>query len=153
MNHRDSINPNYSIERRVYKIAEPLPDKTGMTKEKVLSLLQPLGEAGNYTKFYFPEPDRMKVFLKGGSNLEVNVKSGDAVYESVTRRWIIGSMARLHYNPGKWWTYFADAFAVGLILITLTGLIMLKGNKGILGRGGIELLVGVLIPLLFLFFF
>jgi len=33
------------------------------------------------------------------------------------------------------------------------GIIMLKGNKGIIGRGGIEVIVGILIPILFLFFF
>lgn len=153
MNHRDTINPNFSITRKEYKITDPLPDKAGMNKEKVITLLEPLGEANHYTKHYFPQPDRMKVFLKGGSNLLVNVRTGEAVYESVTRRPLIGAMSRLHYNPGQWWTYFADIFAIGLIIITLSGLIMLKGNKGIIGRGGIELIVGTLIPLLFLFFF
>lgn len=85
MNHRDTINPNFSITRKEYKIAEKLPDKAGMSKEKVLTLLEPLGETGNYTKFYFPKTDVMKVFLKGGSSLLVNVKTGEAVYESVTR--------------------------------------------------------------------
>ena len=42
-------------------------------------------------------------------------------------------------------------FAIALIIITLSGIIMLKGNKGIIGRGGIELIVGILIPILFLF--
>ena len=85
MNHRDTINPNFSITRKEYKIAEKLPDKAGMSKEKVLTLLEPLGETGNYTKYYFPKTDVMKVFLKGGSSLLVNVKTGEAVYESVTR--------------------------------------------------------------------
>ena len=62
-------------------------------------------------------------------------------------------MARLHYHPGQWWTYFADIVAVGLIIITLSGVIMLKGNKGIIGRGGIEMIVGIVIPILFLLFF
>ena len=153
MNHRDTINPNFSITRKEYKIAENLPDKAGMNKEKVLTLLEPLGETANYTKHYFPQADVMKVFLKGGSNLLVNVKTGTAVYESVTRRPLIGAMSRLHYNPGQWWTCFADIFAVGLIIITLSGVIMLKGNKGIIGRGGIELIAGILIPIFFLFFF
>ena len=120
MNHRDTINPNFSIERKEYKITGKLPGKEGMKKEKVLTLLQPLGEEGNYTKHYFPKADIMKVFLKGWSNLQVNVSTGEAVYESVTRRPLIGAMARLHYNPGQWWTYFADIFAVGLIIITLS---------------------------------
>ena len=117
MNHRDTINPNFSIERKEYKIAEKLPGKEGMKRENVLTLLQPLGEEGNYTKHYFPKADIMKVFLKGGSNLQVNVRTGEAVYESVTRRPLIGAMARLHYNPGQWWTYFADIFAIALIII------------------------------------
>lgn len=153
MNHRDTINPNFSIERKEYRITESLPGKQGMTKEKVLTLLAPLKEDKNYTKHYFPQPEVMKVFLKGGSNLLVNVQTGEAVYESVTRRLLIGAMARLHYNPGQWWTYFADIFAVGLILITLSGIVMLKGSKGLIGRGGIELVAGILIPLIFLFFF
>ena len=41
-------------------------------------------------------------------------------------------------------------FAGGLILITLTGLLLVKGSKGLLGRGGIELAAGILVPLLFL---
>lgn len=153
MNHRDTINPNFSIERKEYKITEPLPGKQNMTKDRVLSLLLPLREEKNYTKHYFPQPGVMKVFLKGGSNLLVNVQTGDAVYKSVTRRPMIGAMARLHYNPGRWWTYFADIFAIGLIVITVSGIVMLKGKKGIVGRGGIELVAGILIPLVFLLFF
>lgn len=151
MNHRDTINPNFSITRKEYKITEKLPDKAGMSKERVLALLEPLGEAGHYTKHYFPQANVMKVFLKGGSNLVVDVKTGEAVYESVTRRPLIGAMARLHYNPGQWWTYVADIFAIALIVITLSGILLLKGNKGLIGRGGIELIAGILVPLLFLF--
>ena len=153
MNHRDSINPNFTVKQQEYVLSEPLPAKAQINKKTVLSLLEPLGEAGNYTKHYFPREEVMKVFLKGGSNLQVNVRTGEAVYESVTRRPLIGAMARLHYNPGQWWTYFADIFAVGLIIITLSGVIMLKGNKGIIGRGGIEMIVGIVIPILFLLFF
>ena len=122
-------------------------------RNTVLELLVPLREEKNYTKHYFPKPGEMKVFLKGGSNLYVDIATGDAVYESVRRRPIIGSMTRLHYNPGKWWTWFSDIFAVGTILIVLTGLLMLKGKNGIVGWGGVELVAGIAVPLLFLFFF
>ena len=93
----------------------------------------------------------MKVFLKGGSNLMVNLQTKQAVYEKLTRRPLISALTKLHYIPGRWWTHFADVFAVGLIIITVTGMVMLKGPKGLWGRGGIELAAGILIPLLFLF--
>ena len=48
-----------------------------------------------------------------------------------------------HYFP-------KDIFAVSLIVITLTGLVMLKGRKGFWGRGGIEFAAGILIPLAFI---
>ena len=65
----------------------------------------------------------------------------------------LGNCIYLADSPAQWWTYFADIFAIALIIITLSGIIMLKGNKGIIGRGGIEVIVGILIPILFLFFF
>ena len=92
----------------------------------------------------------MKVFLKGGSSLVVDTQTGAAVYESLKRRPLLSDMVKLHYNPTKWWTIFSDAFAVCLILITLTGMVMLKGPKGLWGRGGILFVIGVVIPVLFL---
>ena len=151
MNHRNSLNPSYSISRKEYLLDKPLPDKNHITREQVLSLLRPLGEEENFTQFYFPQAHQLKVFLKGGSSLVVDIQSGEAVYESVKSRPIISQMVKLHFNPGSWWTWFADAFSIALILITLTGLWMVKGNKGLWGRGGIELLVGILIPVLFLY--
>jgi hypothetical protein len=92
----------------------------------------------------------MKVFLKGGSSLVVDTQLGAAVYEKLERRFLLSDMVKLHYNPGKWWTTFSDVFAVSLILITLTGLVMVKGPKGFWGRGGILFLVGIIVPILFL---
>ena len=124
MNHRDSINPHYTVTRTEYKITEDLSDKSKVNEKMILTLLEPLGEAGNFTKYYY--------------------------YEGVKRRPLISSMVQLHFNPGKWWTWFADAFAVCLIIITVSGIVMIKGPKGLWGRGGIELVAGILIPILFL---
>ena len=73
-------------------------------------------------------------------------------YESVKKRPLLSVMNRLHYNPGRWWTVFSDVFAGSLVLITLTGLVMVHGGKGLWGRGGIELVAGILFPLLFIVF-
>lgn len=48
-------------------------------------------------------------------------------------------------------TIVADVLAIGLILITLTGLLIVPGRRGLIGRGGILLLIGLAVPLLFLF--
>lgn len=149
MNHRDQINPRYTITRTEQTLSD-LPAKEAFTRETVEAIMSEMAIEEAYTKHYFPKENQLKVFLKGGSLLEVDITTGNAVYESIKRRPLIGHMTNLHYNPGKWWTWFADIFAVALITITLTGLFMLKGNKGLWGRGGIELLIGIAIPILFI---
>ena len=150
MNHRGDLNPHYSVLLHEYKVTTDLSDKNRVDKALVLTLLEPWGETENYTKHYFPKEGQMKVFLKGGSSLVVNTRTGDAVYESLKRRLLLSDMVKLHYNPGRWWTTFSDTFAVCLILITLTGLVMVKGPKGFWGRGGILFIIGLLVPVLFL---
>ncbi len=149
MNHRDTINPHYSIDKIEFATSGDLNDKSSF--EEILPLLESIAEDKNYTQHYSPEGGGIKVFLKGGSNLYINTKSDSALYERVSRRPIIGAMAKLHYNPGRWWTIFADVFAISLIVITITGLVMVRGKKGLWGRGGVELIIGILIPILFFF--
>lgn len=149
MNHRKTLNPHYTVERQELKVEVDLSDKMTVDKALVQTVLEPLGEADNYTKHYFPKEDEMKVFLKGGSSLVVNVRTGDAVYEQLERRFLLSDMVKLHYNPGRWWTHFSDVFALCLIVITITGMVMIKGSKGLWGRGGILFIIGVLIPVLF----
>ena len=149
MNHRDTINPHYSVSRTELTLNE-IPTQDNISRQSLEELMQQIGVSEQYTKHYFPKENELKVFLKGGSSLVVDLNSGKAVYESLHRRPLLSPMTRLHYNPGQWWTWFADFFAIGLIVITLTGVIMLKGKRGLWGRGGLELLAGILLPILFL---
>ena len=153
MNHRDSINPNYTVTRQEFRIEEDLSEKSKVNDQLIISILEPLDEADNFTKFYYPAPNQIKVFLKGGSSLVINAVTGVAVYEGVKKRPLVSDFVKLHFNPGKWWTWFADAFAVSLIIITITGVVMVKGPKGLWGRGGIEMILGILVPIIFLFCF
>lgn len=152
LNHRKSINPNYSVKLHEIQAEGIFPMRQdNVSKTDVLKMLAPIKEEANYTKHYFPETNRLKVFLKGGSSLEVDILTGNARYEALKKRPIISQFNRLHYNPGRWWTVFSDLFAISLIAITLTGIFINKGKKGLWGRGGIELIAGIIIPVLFMF--
>ena len=151
MNHRDSINPHYTVTRTQYAVSS-LPLQAAFNKQAVIELMKQIDVEENYIKHYFPTQNHLKVFLKGGSSLEADLATGKVCYESLKRKPIISTMTTLHYNPGKWWTWFADIFAISLIIITLTGVIMLKGKNGLWGRGGMEILLGIAVPLILLFF-
>ena len=153
LNHKHDFNAEYAIRQHRFRTEGTFPkSEHDYTKNYVLSMLEPLGEATAYTKHYFPDSTHMKAFIRGGSSLVVDMRTGEAVYESVKKRPLLSVMNRLHYNPGRWWTVFSDVFAGSLVLITLTGLVMVHGGKGLWGRGGIELVAGILFPRLFIVF-
>jgi hypothetical protein len=56
----------------------------------------------------------------------------------------------LHRNSIKGWKWASDVFAVMLILISITGLFILKGKKGLTGRGKWLIAAGALPPLIVL---
>lgn len=148
INHINDWNPSYDIERKTYNI--DLTKYNGsISKSEVLDILDSIGESDNYKKHYRPNNNSIKIFIKDGS-LTINKNSGDAVFERVTRRPILHQMNYLHYNPGKWWTYFSDFFAIALIIIAVSGLFIIKGKKGISGRGAWLTGLGIIIPILFL---
>jgi hypothetical protein len=152
LNHKADFNPDYKVTLTELRLEGQFPQADDVDKAFVVGLLKQVGQEQGYTKHYYPQPGQMKVFIKGGSSLVVDMQTGDARFEHLQKRPVLSALNRLHYNPDRWWTWFADAFAVSLIVITLTGVIMVKGPKGLWGRGGIELLVGVAVPLVFLFF-
>jgi hypothetical protein len=57
-------------------------------------------------------------------------------------------MNQLHLNAPKGvWTIIADVYAIGLIVVALTGMFVLKGRTGITGRGAWLVAAGILLPL------
>lgn len=154
MNHRGAINPYYDVKLISFTIKNiDSLKKEKATEASVKNVLKDLGETDNYTHSYFQEDQLLKIFLKGGSNVVINTNNGEAQYEKVNKKILIGSMAKLHYNPQKWWTYFSDAFAIGLIIIVITGFTMMKSKQLIWSRAFIEVILGIIIPLCFIFFF
>lgn len=151
LNHKDSFNPDYSIDRIEFSVSESFPKSAGNINEELISKeLELIKRSAPVMKFYAPKPNEVKVFIKGGSSMLINLSDRSAVYESIKKRPFFSQINWLHFNP-KGWTIFADLVAIGLILITLTGIFMNKGKHGLWGRGGIEVIIGILIPILFIF--
>jgi hypothetical protein len=59
----------------------------------------------------------------------------------------------LHLNNLKGiWTWVADVFALALMILALTGMTMMKGDRGITGRGKYFVGAGLLVPISFLIY-
>ena len=150
LNHKRDFNSDISISRYDLTLDGQFP-LTEIDKDVLHDMLSQLPASEDYTRHSSVGENGLKVFFKGGSSLEVNLENGAASYEKVRRVPVLSSLNRLHYNPSRWWTLFSDIFAVSLLIITVTGILMMKGRKGFTGIGGIEFAVGILVPLAFIF--
>ena len=152
LNHIHDWNPSYIITNKNIKLNEVV-SKESINSEYISSVLELLGEDKSFKKFYFPKDDEVKVFLDGGS-LIFNINTGEGNIEKIKKRPIFNQLNVLHYNnPRKYWTIISDIFASALIILAVTGLFMVRGKKGIKGRGAWITAIGIIIPLIFIFLF
>jgi hypothetical protein len=85
--------------------------------------------------------------------LHVNPLTGHVVDEGQKPRFLLRVANWLHLNRGKKaWRYVADTYAAVLLLLSISGIFMIKGPKGLLGRGAILVAAGVAIPVLYVAF-
>jgi hypothetical protein len=149
LNHIQDWNPDYIIKTRTVSVSSPGRLAEASATE-LRELLQGIDEDLVYKSHYSPQPGYVKIFLRSGS-LIINTGSGEGRMELLKKRPVFFEVNFLHYNkPKKLWTWFSDAFGLALILLAISGLFMIKGRKGITGRGAWLTAAGIIIPLLFL---
>jgi len=97
---------------------------------------------------HFQENAReLRVFLDAGQEARLDVTTGQGELKKVERRAVLFELNALHLNNLKGvWTYVADLFAVAMIFLALTGMVMMKGKHGLAGRGKWFVLGGLAIP-------
>jgi hypothetical protein len=147
VNHVEDWNPSYTLETLRHDVGA-LP--AGAADQVGAEVLRRLAIA-EVPRSSVRVGDRLvKVFL-ADSVLTVAVPEGTVVEERRRRRPGLFEANFLHLNRGKgWWTWFADLYAVGLAVLALTGIFVVKGRKGLPGRGKWLVLAGLAIPVLYL---
>jgi hypothetical protein len=150
LNHIRDWNPNYIISTQQI-LVDDVPGKREIDQAWILELVDQWDQKRNYKKYYFPSPNRIKIFLDGGT-IYLDVITGEGLVEKIRKRPVFYEMNYLHYNPGQLWTWFSDIYAGALVLLSITGLFILKGKNGITGRGAWLTAAGIILPLIFLYF-
>lgn len=89
-----------------------------------------------------------RLMLDGGVGV-YDKGTGTLDYELHKKRRLVYWINKLHYNKVNGWSIMADFFAVSLIFFALSGLFIVRGRKGLAGRGKWFLIGGLMIPLLY----
>lgn len=149
LNHKHDFNPNFAIHKETVRF-EAVADLTEMTDETVAGLVAQIGSGDGYTGYFRPKPETVKIFYPEVT-YTLDLKTGVGESETIRDRKVIKELNYLHLNlPQKVWTWVADFYAFALLLLAITGLFVLKGKKGIKGRGAWLTAAGVLIPIIFI---
>jgi len=145
VNHVDDWNPSYAVERvrsDVGPVAAAADDAA--TARAVLTRLE---LSPDYRTLFAPAPGQLRI-IRDNHTIEVELASGRVVQEFVVPRLGLHEANYLHLNHAKGaWTWIADAFAVALIVLAVSGMFLIKGKKGIKGRGAWLTGIGVALPL------
>ncbi|HSN49600.1 MAG TPA: PepSY-associated TM helix domain-containing protein [Bacteroidales bacterium] len=146
----DFVHPDYSRSYKEFKA--PLPSAGVVDKTYVLSVLKTQGEESGYKSFVAGNA-YVNIFLTHGT-VYVDLNTGAASMEKKTPRYVIREFNLLHYNNiKKFFTWFSDLYAAGLIILAITGLFILRGRNGIIGRGAWLTAVGIVIPAIIILFY
>lgn len=146
VNHAHHWDANYSRTLEQFTIEAP---GTGPTAEIEPLVMERLGIEGPIKSTWRAAPDSFQVFLDGGE-YDVNLITGAVDKHGFARRPLIYDLNFMHLNSGKApWTGIADAYAGILCVLSLTGIWLVKGRKGLAGRGGVMMALGVALPIIY----
>ncbi len=145
VNHIEDWNPNYRFDERSVAIG-PL---SGSLTQMEAQVVERLALDRAHVRGHFQETARqLRVFLDEGQEAAVDITTGEGTLKTLSRRAVFFEVNTLHLNNLKGiWTFVADAFAIALIILAITGMTMMKGDRGFWGRGKYFVGAGLTIPL------
>jgi len=145
LNHVDDWNADFILTKRNIPILQKY------TKEQIndfeINRLGKLVGEEDFKVYDFPTHNQVKIYYNNAS-MHVYLNQNKAVYEQVSKRPFFYQTNVIHRNSLKGWKWISDIFAVLLIVITVTGLFILKGKHGITGRGKWLIAAGIIPPII-----
>jgi len=146
VNHVADWDPNFTNMTSTRELGAPLPDDDEAAKNLIFEKLG-IKEA---PKEAYREGDEFEVLFEHRT-LHVTVATGHVVDEGQKPRFFLRAANWLHLNRGKKaWKYFADSYAVGLLFLAVSGMFMIAGKKGLVGRGAFFVAAGAALPIAYL---
>lgn len=147
VNHIADWDPSFRQIERTHQLSGALP---GDDAAAAAETLKRLGIAATPREVYRADETQLEIVLDQRT-LHVDTASGKVLEEGQEPRFFLRIANWLHLNRGKKaWTVFADAYAVFLLFLAISGLFMIPGRKGLFGRGAVVAVLGAAVPILYL---
>jgi uncharacterized protein len=146
VNHIATWDPSFRQIERTHQLQGPFPADDQAAAQQVLGAL---GVSETPREVYRASDTELEIVFDKRS-LHLDPTTGRVLEEGQEPRFFLRLANWLHLNRGKKaWTYVADGYAVLLLFLALSGLFMIPGRKGLLGRGALIAAAGAAVPILY----
>ena len=144
LNHIDDWNPDFVIMKSSVTIPQKL-SRDEINNEQIAEFNK-LVQDKNFKLFDFTTRSHVKIYYDNATLL-IDLETQSGTYEKITRRPLFFESNILHRNNIKGWKWAADLFSIMLITVNITGILILKGKNGIIGRGKWFIAAGMVPPI------
>jgi len=150
VNHIADWDPNFENYEREFTVEQALPTDDDEAAAAIVQRVAEIPGEPEPLDVYRVSDDLLEVTFDDRT-LHVTLSEGRVFEEGQEPRLFLRVANWLHLNRGKKaWTWFADSYAVVLLMLATSGMFMIPGRKGLVGRGAILVGLGVAIPLIYL---
>jgi hypothetical protein len=151
LNHIHDWNPNYTTAISTYHVEVAATTDTDSLVSHVRNVLA-ISDA-DFRSAFRRSPMQLELFTENGT-YSLDLSDGSVTHEHPKRRFLLFDFNYLHLNKGQdAWKWVADVFALALIFLALSGLVLVKGGKGWRWRGLAFTLLGLILPVLFILYY
>lgn len=143
LNHLNDWDPDFVIYKKTVQL--PVHLTRSQVTDEVVMVFGKMVDESHYKIYDFPTDNQVKIYYDNAS-LHMNLETGMGQYEKIVKRDLFYESNVLHRNSLAGWKWVSDIFAVMLIVISVTGLFILRGKYGFRRRGVWFTLAGLLLP-------
>lgn len=146
MNHIEDWDPNFKQSEQTLKIA-PITDE--LTDDEAVARIDGATGFTSRPTEVFRAGDEVRLEYENGA--KVTAIGTDVTVQARSDRFFFRIANWLHATRGKAaWKYIADAYAVLLLYLAISGLFMIKGKLGLKWRGSILMTAGFAVPIAYI---
>ena len=150
VNHIGDWDPSFQNYDTTHELGalQPAADDDALAAQ----VTSKLGIQETPREVYRASPTELDITFDKRS-LHVNPETGHITDEGQKPRFLLRVANWLHLNRGKkQWRYVADTYAAALLFLAISGMFMIPGKRGLLGRGAVFVLIGIAIPTAYVVF-
>jgi hypothetical protein len=148
LNHRQDWHPRrYKADIREIAVSPVIKDS--INDRFVSAFAEQHAIKDNVRRFAVNENQVRISFVNHDAEFDLVTGKGSIIHYKITP--LLGQMTILHVDTSKSWIYYSDIFGVAMLVISITGMFIAKGDMSFKKRGWKLALAGLIFPLIFLF--